>query len=148
MKERRGGVCRRIRRVKRTEWNQSGAEWKEEQRRRLGGQGGEERWRVCLIYVAGVADNRKVKGYSRGIKGRRREETKRTRQSGGALEQRAGGGMSEEGGRLSEARYSVTRTLSLRAGLLKSPDPHKLQCGPAEDVINTGAGRIYHSRSC
>lgn len=44
-----GGVCTR----------------KEKQRKRLGGQ----RWRVHLIYVACVRDNRKVKGYSRGLKG-------------------------------------------------------------------------------
>ena len=36
---------------------------------RLGGQEGKERWRVRLIYVACVRDNRKVKGYSRGLKG-------------------------------------------------------------------------------
>lgn len=30
---------------------------------------GKERWRVCLIYVACVRDNRKVKGYSRGLEG-------------------------------------------------------------------------------
>lgn len=29
----------------------------------------EERWRACLIYAACVRDNRKVKGYSRGLEG-------------------------------------------------------------------------------
>lgn len=30
---------------------------------------GKERWRVHLIYVACVRDNRKVRGYSSGLKG-------------------------------------------------------------------------------
>lgn len=42
---------------------------------------GKERWRVHLIYVSCVRDNRKVKGYSWGAEGRWQDKTKRKGQS-------------------------------------------------------------------
>lgn len=46
-----------------------GVDGKREAEKEIRRTRGEKRWRVHLIYVACVTNNRKVKGYSRGIKG-------------------------------------------------------------------------------